>query len=85
MVMNDRSGMTKSDEELDVRGLNCPLPLLRTKKMLSLMEPGEVLRVLTTGPAAEIDFRVFAEATGNKILALKKTGKHLVFFLRKKG
>ena len=84
--MNARGGMmTKFDTELDVRGLNCPQPLLRTKKMLSQMEPGAVLKVLTTDPAAEIDFGVFSEVTGNKILSLKKAGKHLVFFLRKKG
>lgn len=77
--------MTQFDKELDVRGLNCPLPLLRTKKMLSQMKFGEVLKVLTTDPAAEIDFKVFSELTGNKILALKKAEKHLVLFLRKKG
>lgn len=76
--------MIKFDEELDVRGLNCPLPLLRTKKMLSHMKPSEVLKVLTTDPAAEIDFTVFSEVTGNKILALKKAEKHLVFFIMKK-
>jgi len=85
MVMNARGGITEFDKELDVRGLICPLPLLRTKKMLSQMEPGEVLKVLTTDPAAEIDFRVFSEVTGNKILSLKEEEKHLVFFLRKKG
>ncbi|MGH9782989.1 MAG: sulfurtransferase TusA family protein [Terriglobia bacterium] len=77
--------MTQFDKELDVRGLNCPLPLLRTKKTLSQMEPGQVLRVLTTDPAAEIDFKVFSGLTGNKILSLKKAEKHLVFFLRKKS
>ena len=77
--------MTRFDKELDVRGLNCPLPLLRTKKALSQMEPGQVLKVLTTDPAAEIDFKVFSELTGNKILSLEKAKKQLVFFLRKKG
>lgn len=72
------------DEEIDVRGLNCPLPLLRTKKMLSRMKPGEVLRVLTTDPAAEIDFTVFSEVTGNRILAFEKTEKHLIFVMMKK-
>ena len=77
--------MTQFDKELDVRGLNCPLPLLRTKKMLSQMKSGEVLKVLTTDPAAEIDFKVFSELTGNKILSLERAEKQLVFFLRKKG
>ena len=77
--------MTQFDKELDVRGLNCPLPLLRTKKMLSQMKSGEVLKVLTTDPAAEIDFKVFSELTGNKMLSLERAAKHLVFLLRKKG
>ena len=73
--------MIRFDEELDVRGLNCPLPLLRTKKILSQMKPGNVLKVLTTDPAAEIDFRVFSEATGNKILSLEKAEKHVIIFM----
>ena len=79
------SGGGEYDKELDVRGLNCPLPLLRTKKMLSQMKFSEVLKVLTTDPAAEIDFKVFSELTGNKILSLERAEKQLVFFLRKKG
>jgi tRNA 2-thiouridine synthesizing protein A len=77
--------MTRFDKELDVRGLNCPLPLLRSKKMLSQMKSGEILKVLTTDPAAEIDFKVFAELTDNKLLSSKKMAEHLVFYLLKKG
>jgi tRNA 2-thiouridine synthesizing protein A len=75
--------MTRFDKELDARGLNCPLPLLRTKKLLSQMIPGKVLKILTTDPAAEIDFRVFSELSGNELLSVEKHEKHLVFFLRK--
>jgi tRNA 2-thiouridine synthesizing protein A len=77
--------MTRFDKELDVRGLNCPLPLLRSKKMLSQMKSGEILKVLTTDPAAEIDFKVFAELTDNKLLSSKNMAEHLVFYLLKKG
>lgn len=83
-MLNDRSRTIKFDEELDVRGLNCPLPLLRTKKMLSRMKPGQVLKVLATDPAAEIDFTVFSEVTENKILSFEKAEKHLIFFMMKK-
>lgn len=76
--------MIRFDEELDVRGLNCPLPLLHAKKILSRMKPGEVLKVLTTDPAAEIDFRVFSEVTGNKMLSLEKAEKHVIFFMMRK-
>jgi tRNA 2-thiouridine synthesizing protein A len=75
--------MTRFDKELDVRGLNCPLPLLRAKKSLSLMMPGEVLKVLTTDPAAEIDFKVFSELSGNPLLFVEKEETCLVFYFRK--
>ncbi len=73
------SRMIKFDEKLDVRGLNCPLPILRTKKMQSLMEPDEVLKVLTTDPAAEIDFRVFSEVSPLKCLLFHSFKKSLTF------
>ena len=75
--------MTRFDKELDVRGLNCPLPLLRAKKSLSQMMPGEVLKVLTTDPAAEIDFKVFSELSGNPLLCVEKEETCLVFYFRK--
>lgn len=75
--------MIRFDKELDVRGLNCPLPLLRAKKSLSQMMPGEVLKVLTTDPAAEIDFKVFSELSGNPLLSVEKEETCLVFYFRK--
>ncbi len=57
------------DRELDVKGLNCPLPILRTKKALSEMSPGEVLHVLATDPGSVKDFQAFARQTGNELLS----------------
>ena len=57
------------DRELDVKGLNCPLPILRTKKTLSEMSSGQVLRVLATDPSAVKDFQAFAKQTGNHLLS----------------
>ena len=57
------------DRELDVQGLKCPLPILRTKKSLSEMETGQVLRVLATDPGAAKDFQAFARQTGNQLLS----------------
>lgn len=71
-------------KELDVRGYNCPIPLLRTKKALASMRPGEILKVITTDPGAEIDFKVFAEATGNHILSLDQTTDLLTLLIAKK-
>jgi len=54
--------------ELDTRGLNCPLPILKTKKMLAEMQSGEVLRVVSTDPGSIRDFQAFARQTGNELL-----------------
>lgn len=54
--------------DLDTRGLNCPLPILRTKKALAEMATGEVLRVLATDPGASKDFPAFARQTGHELL-----------------
>ena len=54
------------DRELDVKGLNCPLPILRTKKALSEMSSGQILRVLATDPGAVKDFHAFSKQTGNQ-------------------
>ena len=54
--------------ELDTRGLNCPLPILKTKKLLAEMQSGEVLRVVSTDPGSMRDFQAFARQTGNELL-----------------
>ena len=72
------------DRELDVKGLNCPLPILRTKKALSEMSAGEVLHVLATDPGAVKDFEAFARQTGNELLSRSETDKVFAFFLRRK-
>lgn len=58
-----------ADQEIDARGLNCPLPILRTKKALARLESGQVLAVLTTDPHAGRDFQAFCQQTGNPLLA----------------
>lgn len=74
----------RPDVELDVRGYNCPIPLLRAKKALAGMQRGQVLKVLTTDPGAEIDFKVFAEATGHPLIALDQLGNVLSILIEKK-
>lgn len=76
--------MQRIDRELDVRGFNCPIPLLRAKKTLSSMLPGQILKVMTTDPGAEIDFKVFAEASGNRIVALEAIDNEIVIIMAKK-
>jgi tRNA 2-thiouridine synthesizing protein A len=57
------------DKELDARGLNCPLPILRTKKALTDMLSGQVLKVLATDPGSVKDFAAFSKQTGNPLLS----------------
>ncbi len=71
------------DSELDARGLNCPLPILRAKKTLNSLASGNVLKITATDPGAIKDFQAFARQTGIELLASDETGGEYVFFLRK--
>ena len=71
-------------KELDARGLNCPLPILKTKKALADMESGHILRVIATDPGALRDFQAFAKQTGNELLSHSEENKEYVFFMRRK-
>ncbi|ANQ86087.1 sulfurtransferase TusA family protein [Azoarcus olearius] len=73
------------DKEVDARGLNCPLPILRTKKALAEMQPGQVIRVLATDPGSVRDFQAFAKQTGNDLLQQGEgPDKTFEFFLKRK-
>ena len=72
------------DRELDVRGLNCPLPILRTKKALAEMASGQVLHVLATDPGSVKDFRAFAKQTGNHLLSDEQVEQVFEFYFRRK-
>ena len=72
------------DKELDARGLNCPLPILRTKKALTDMTPGQVLKVLATDPGSVKDFAAFSKQTGNALLSSEKAADEFVFFMKKR-
>ena len=75
---------TPFDKELDARGLNCPLPILRTKKSLSDMSAGQVLKIMATDPGATKDFQAFSKQTGNALLSSDETDKVFTFFMQKK-
>ncbi|HUL95968.1 MAG TPA: sulfurtransferase TusA family protein [Usitatibacter sp.] len=72
------------DKELDARGLNCPLPILRARKALNEMTAGQVLRIVATDPGSVKDFEAFAKQTGNELLSQSASEKEFTFFLRKK-
>jgi tRNA 2-thiouridine synthesizing protein A len=71
------------DKEFDASGLACPMPIVKTKKALTGMTPGQVLRVVATDPGSVCDMRAFAEQTGNALLASTTENRKYVFFLRK--
>lgn len=72
------------DKELDARGLNCPLPILRSKKALNELVAGQVLKIMATDPGAVKDFQAFAKQTGNELLSSAEAGAEFVFFMKKK-
>ncbi len=72
------------DKELDARGLNCPLPILRAKKALTGLQSGQVLKVLATDPGAVRDFQAFSRQTGHELLSHAEANKEFSFFMRKK-
>jgi len=63
-----------ADETLDAKGLNCPLPILKAKKVLKGMDNGKVLEILATDPGSIKDFEAFCRATGNKLLKSEQNG-----------
>jgi tRNA 2-thiouridine synthesizing protein A len=71
-------------KELDTRGLNCPLPILKTKKMLSEMQAGEVLRVVSTDPGSVRDFQAFARQTGNELLEQVSGASEFIHVLKRR-
>jgi tRNA 2-thiouridine synthesizing protein A len=71
------------NQELDARGLNCPLPILRTKKALSTLASGQVLKVISTDPGSVKDMQAFAKQTGNPLLSSAEVGGEFVFFIQR--
>jgi len=72
------------DKEIDTRGLNCPLPILKAKKALSEMASGEVLKVLSTDPGSVRDFQAFAKQTGNELMAQTTHGADFIHVLTRR-
>lgn len=71
------------DKELDARGLNCPLPILRTKKSLNDLKSGQILKVSSTDPGSVKDMQSFANQTGNEMLSAVESNGEFIFLMRK--
>jgi tRNA 2-thiouridine synthesizing protein A len=72
------------DIELDTRGLNCPLPILKAKKALTAMTSGQVLKVVSTDTGSVRDFEAFAKQTGNELLSQTTEGSDFVHVLKRR-
>ncbi len=72
------------DLEIDTRGLNCPLPILKAKKALAGMESGHVLKVVSTDTGSVRDFVAFAKQTGNELLSQATEGSDFVHILKRR-
>lgn len=72
------------DRTLDTRGLNCPMPILKAKKTLNEMTPGQLLRVLATDPGAVRDFEYFCKHTGHRLMESTDTEGEFVFLIKRK-
>ncbi len=72
------------DKELDTRGLNCPLPILKAKKALAELASGQMLKVVATDPGSVRDFQAFAKQTGNELVEQQTIGKDFIHVMRRR-
>jgi tRNA 2-thiouridine synthesizing protein A len=73
-----------AQKEIDTRGLNCPLPILKAKKALADMSSGQVLKVVATDPGSVRDFQAFARQTGNELVEQSSTDNEFTHYLRRR-
>ena len=71
-------------QEIDTRGLNCPLPILKAKKSLAAMSSGELLKVVATDTGSLKDFQAFAKQTGNELVQQETVGDEFIHILRRR-
>ena len=75
--------MSDFQQELDARGLNCPLPILRTKKAINGLTSGQVLKVIATDPGSVKDMEAFCKQTGNAMISTSQEGSDYTFMIQK--
>lgn len=74
----------ETNKEIDTRGLNCPLPILKAKKALADMASGQLLKVLATDSGSLRDFQAFAKQTGNELVEQQTVGAEYIHILRRR-
>lgn len=83
MVHTETETRIRYDESLDAKGLNCPLPILKTKVVLNRMRPGQVLRVEATDPHSVIDFEAYCARTDHELIKIIETANLFEFYIRR--
>lgn len=73
------------DEVLDCSGLACPMPILKTKKAVDALEPGQILKMIATDPGSESDIDAWTNRTGNELVSSEVSGDQYIFFIKKTG
>lgn len=74
----------QTDKEIDTRGLNCPLPILKAKKALTDMQSGQLLKVVSTDAGSVRDFQAFSKQTGNELMEQSTEGEDFIHVLRRR-
>ncbi|MGK0270611.1 MAG: tRNA 2-thiouridine synthesizing protein A [Cocleimonas sp.] len=75
--------MSEFNDELDARGLSCPLPILRAKKAINALEASQTLKIIATDPGSVKDFEAFCKQTGNELLSSETEGDEFTFYIKK--
>ena len=73
----------KTDQTLDAKGMNCPMPILKTKKAIGELSWDQVLKVETTDPGSKNDMIAWVKRTGNEILKFEESGGTFTFYIKK--
>jgi tRNA 2-thiouridine synthesizing protein A len=73
------------DHALDLKGLKCPLPVMKTRKALARLTAGQILKVEATDPLSEIDIPHFIASEGHKLLTQLREGQTFIFWIKAKG
>lgn len=80
--MKNHGGMPVASR-LDTKGLNCPLPILKTKVILNKMQPGEILFVESTDPHSVVDFEAYCARTLHELISINQSGEVYEFYIRR--
>jgi tRNA 2-thiouridine synthesizing protein A len=84
MMSDQNANDLSADREVDARGLNCPLPILRAKKALNDLASGQILKVIATDPGSRRDFEAFARQTGHRLLRVDEASREWSFYLQRR-